>query len=74
MGLLLKILMIGGALLVLWFIIKARFRVKVSDPIVAFLGKAAAPPPPPRQIVNLVKCPKCGTENPAGKPCLCAGA
>lgn len=70
---LLKILMIGGALIVLWFIIRARFRVKVSDPIMAFLGKASAEPPP-RQIVNLVKCAKCGAHNPAGKPCVCAQA
>ncbi|MBM3512844.1 MAG: hypothetical protein FJX59_03925 [Alphaproteobacteria bacterium] len=73
MGFLLKVLMIGGALLVLWFIIKARFRVKVSEPIIAFLGKAKAELPP-RQIETLVKCPACGAHHPAGKPCICGKA
>jgi hypothetical protein len=75
MGVVVKFLLVAGALLVLWFMVRARFRIKVVDEVAAFLARAKTPPPPPpARVENLVKCAKCGAYHPAGKPCVCAGA
>ena len=81
MGVLLKILLTGAVIALVWFVVRTRGRINplkaaaaavrrtAKDQTTAPSGRKSGGPVAP--VEDLVKCPKCGAYGPKGRPCAC---
>jgi len=78
----LKFVLIAAVILIVWFVFRTRGRINIVDTAIKAAKKVAQDhtenhaekSAPPAKIEDLVKCPKCGSYNPKGRPCSCESA